>query len=185
MSSPLLAALRQRTAPLHARLDAALNDAPPTRASYVAFLRATLAAQRRVLPAIARWIARPDDAQRLASLRADLAALDAAPHDEAPVDELTLPPAGAYGAAYVVEGSTLGGLVLAERFEAALGLPPDTATRYLRLHGRDTAARWRAFLADLSQVADPVAHEEACQAAIAAFEAYRAAFVAHGVIRDD
>jgi chemotaxis family two-component system sensor kinase Cph1 len=52
------------------------------------------------------------------------------------------------GAAYVLEGSTLGGLVLASHLERTLALPV-SALRYLRMRGRQTLREWRRFLAGL------------------------------------
>ncbi len=49
------------------------------------------------------------------------------------------------GIAYVINGSTLGGLVLAARVEQQLGTAASDATRFLRLHGTETKARWLAF----------------------------------------
>ena len=87
----------------------------------------------------------------------------------------TLPEAD--GAAYVVEGSTLGGLVLAERFEAALGA--GTPTSFLRLRGAGTAARWRAFLGELERAEPSLAADDqrrACDVAVETFATFSDAF---------
>lgn len=174
---PLLDALRARTASRHAALDAAF-DGPLTRERYLGFLRASLSVLSALEPALARWLPAAVTPSRVARLRADLIALGAA----AQVDTVALAlgsRAASYGAAYVIEGSTLGGMMLAERFEAALGVGRE-ATTYLRLRGRDTARHWRAFLDELARA--DLDRGEACAAATATFDAYAGAMRAHGAI---
>ena len=162
--------LREATRAQHAALDAQLRlDSP---AACVRFAIATLAAIETLEPAIAVRLA-GFGGDRVAALRADLAELGAAP---APA--LAHPPfastSAGFGAAYVMEGSTLGGLVLASKVDA-LGL---TATRYLRLRGTATAARWKQFLAELDRsVTDRAA---CCAAAVATFAHYEAAYRQYG-----
>lgn len=48
------------------------------------------------------------------------------------------------GALYVLEGSTLGGMVIRKRIAAALSLDEDEI-QYYTGYGRDTAARWAEF----------------------------------------
>jgi heme oxygenase len=173
----LLAALRARTAAQHAALDGAFHGAL-TRARYVGFLRGSLAVLAALEPALARWLPQAVTPSRVDRLRADLRALAADP-EVAPVSIGVASFAAGLGAAYVIEGSTLGGVMLAERFTAELGLDP-AATSYLRLRGRDTARHWRGFLDELAR-ADADRHE-VCAAAAATFEAYAAAFAAHGAL---
>jgi heme oxygenase len=187
----LLSTLRTRTAAAHARLDDGLARAGGLDAErYAAFLRASLAVVGPVEPALARWLPAAATPSRAAALRADLAALaagDATGAECAPGESLASPAieslAAAWGAAYVVEGSALGGMVLAERVEAVHGAA--APARYLRLRGRATAEHWRAFVAELARAErgfDAGAREEACAAACALFAAYAAAFVEHRVI---
>lgn len=180
----LLSTLRTRTADAHARLDERLARAGGLTAQrYPAFLRASLAVIAPLEPALARWLPAVAAPSRAAALRADLAALagDAA---VAPTDVPALDShAAACGAAYVVEGSALGGLVLAERVEAVHG--PAAPTRYLRLRGRATAEHWRSFLAELARAERGFAaadRDAACATACALFAAYEAAFAGHGVV---
>ncbi|HET9622106.1 MAG TPA: biliverdin-producing heme oxygenase [Kofleriaceae bacterium] len=175
----LLAALRARTAAQHAALDDAFRGAL-TRDRYVAFLQASLAVLARLEPALATWLPAAVTPSRVERLRADLAALGAAPGADAGNVAVPATRAASLGAAYVVEGSTLGGLMLAERFERALGIGLE-ATTYLRLRGRDTARHWRGFLAELATAAASDA-AEACAAAAATFDAYAAAMRAHGAL---
>jgi heme oxygenase (biliverdin-IX-beta and delta-forming) len=48
-------------------------------------------------------------------------------------------PAAALGSMYVVEGSTLGGAIIARNVERALGLTMDTGCAYFRSYGREVA----------------------------------------------
>lgn len=192
----LLSTLRARTAAAHARLDDGLARADGLDAEhYAAFLRASLAVVGPLEPALARWLPAAVTPSRAAALRADLAALTAddamgvgAPLAECASGESSALPAisslaAAWGAAYVVEGSALGGMVLAERVEALQGAA--APVRYLRLRGRATAEHWRTFVAELARAErgfDAGAREEACAAACALFAAYAAAFVEHRVI---
>ena len=162
--------LREVTRAQHAALDAQLRLESPT--AYVRFAIATLAAIEMLEPAISAHVA-GFGSDRDAALRADLEELGAAPAPALAHPRLATPSA-AFGAAYVMEGSTLGGLVLANRVEA-LGL---TATRYLRLRGSATGARWKQFLAELDRsVTDRAA---CCATAVATFAHYEAAYRQYG-----
>lgn len=180
----LLASLRSRTSQQHARLDAALGGAL-TRELYVGLLRASLAVVASIEPALARQLPATAMPRRTERLVADLYALGEPP--DVPAAEIA-PPASlpaSYGAAYVIEGSTLGGMALAPRFERELGLADGQATSYLRLRGGETARRWRSFLDELARVdaaMDDAQRSEACDAAVATFEAYAAQMRRHGVL---
>jgi heme oxygenase len=64
-------------------------------------------------------------------------------------------PAEAYGAIYVVEGSTLGGAIIARQVEAALGFTSETGCAYFRAYGSALGPRWKAFQARLLAVSSP------------------------------
>ena len=118
-------------------------------------------------PALARALRDPDffdPRRRLDHLAADLRflglddpAIDALPR--APID----PPRGrdaALGALYVLEGSTLGGQVIAKHIARQLGLTAEGGCRYYAAHGRETGAMWKGFrqrLADQAAGGDPAA----------------------------
>nr|HEX4312336.1 biliverdin-producing heme oxygenase [Kofleriaceae bacterium] len=161
--SAVLAHLREATRAAHEALDANVRVDPAT---YPAFLRASLAAVEPVERAIAAVI--PFAVERTPALRADLDDLGAGPAASPAAAFALDSPSAAWGAAYVVEGSTLGGLVLADR------AGPAAPTRYLRLRGKDTAARWKAFLRDLD--AQPLDVAACCRAASATFDHYARAF---------
>ena len=50
------------------------------------------------------------------------------------------------GALYVIEGSMLGGSVLAKRFSSQLGLTADTGLMFFSGYGADTRAKWLTLL---------------------------------------
>jgi heme oxygenase (biliverdin-IX-beta and delta-forming) len=165
MSAHLL--LRTATAREHERVDAAFGAFDLASANdYAAFLRAhyrALAGLEQVLaehPALGVT-------GREQLLREDLAALGSALPEAMPFD----PPesAGAlYGAAYVIEGSRLGGVLLSRRVPA--GLP----SAYLQ--AGHAPGGWRAFLNRLdASAAGPVWVDEAIAAARATFARYAAA----------
>jgi heme oxygenase (biliverdin-IX-beta and delta-forming) len=52
---------------------------------------------------------------------------------------------GTLGAAYVLEGSTLGGQILSRRFSRDLGVSPERGCAYFHGYGANTAAMWREF----------------------------------------
>jgi len=54
-------------------------------------------------------------------------------------------PAAVLGGMYVVEGSTLGGVVIAREVERKLGLDAETGCAYFGSHGRETAMMWNHF----------------------------------------
>lgn len=188
----ILAALRSATREAHAELDAqlALTDSL-TRLRYATFLRASLAVVAPIEARIACWLGLPADGFcRATALRADLEALgdsaDRSSRSSGPIFFADDVPsissfAEAMGAAYVVEGSALGGVVLARAIEKRLGA--DCPRRYLALRGAETGARWREFVHALEQWgAHAPAHGRvmACESARATFAAYSAAFAAAG-----
>lgn len=61
----------------------------------------------------------------------------------------------ALGAMYVVEGSTLGGRILAKRVERTLGLGPAGGCAFFRSHGAEVGRMWRDFGARLLAVSSP------------------------------
>jgi heme oxygenase len=134
--------LRETTDTLHRRLHEipsflALRAGSISRADYSALLLRLLGlhtpiderlAALQPMPELAWYHAAAASASRAARLRCDLAALGMAPGaiDAAPRADALLPPladaATALGCAWVVEGSALGGRLLASRLSADLGL---------------------------------------------------------------
>jgi heme oxygenase len=69
------------------------------------------------------------------------------------------------GAAYVFEGATLGGQIIARHLEATLGLRNDEGCRFFRSYGERVGSQWQEFRAELlrasSSADDPVIVEAA------------------------
>ena len=139
------AALRALTQPLHDRVDAAFGGFALDRAAdYARFL----AAHARALPAaeavLAATAALPAWRPRTPLLAADLAELDE-PMPRALPFAADATPAGAWGVLYVVEGSRLGGTMLARQ------VSPSLPGRYLAAaHG---PGEWRALRAAIDAAA--------------------------------
>lgn len=151
----VMAALREATGPAHARLEAALgllNDAP-CRSRFVVFLERLLGFHASLEPALLHQqgcaaFFRPR--QRVGLLEADLIALG---HRRADLQALprcaaagTLAgsDAAATGALYVLEGSTLGGRVIARALAGASWLPQG-GLRSFDPYGEHTGMHWRDF----------------------------------------
>ena len=64
-------------------------------------------------------------------------------------------PAAVLGGMYVIEGSTLGGAIIAREVERRLGLTAETGCAYFRSYGRDTARMWKSFGAALLAASSP------------------------------
>jgi heme oxygenase len=185
-AADLLAQLRASTSEQHHELDGQLRlgtEAGVDSERYARFLTATAGVLEVLEPAIEAFVPLEGPTRREA-LRADLKALGVSGPGGAPEASIPRPAslASAFGCAYVLEGSTLGGLGIARTVEASLG---SLATRYLRLRGERTAQAFRAFLARLAAFdggATPDERAEACTAARATFAAYTAAYGAAGLL---
>lgn len=51
----------------------------------------------------------------------------------------------ALGSLYVIEGSSVGGRILARHFGERLGMRPDTGCRFFAGYGERTSQMWSAF----------------------------------------
>lgn len=117
---------------------------------------------------------------RGALVRADLAALGVAERCETPVKLPALPSvAAAFGSLYVLEGSALGGQVIAREL-ARHGIGPQAGGSYFAGAGPATGARWRAFRVLLEDEVggDAAARAQACRAAGGTFGALTDVFAA-------
>jgi len=97
-------------------------------------------------------------------LARDLAALGLEPDEIEALPQcrplMPLPaPEAVLGSMYVVEGSTLGGTIIAREVERRLGLTPETGCAYFRSYGRETAAMWKSFGAVLLEASSPEADD--------------------------
>ncbi|WP_201836331.1 biliverdin-producing heme oxygenase [Microvirga zambiensis] len=97
-------------------------------------------------------------------LEKDLAALGLEPEEIEALPQcsplMPLPaPEAVLGSMYVVEGSTLGGAIIAREVERKLGLTAETGCAYFRSYGRETAAMWKSFGAVLLEASSPEADD--------------------------
>ena len=93
--------------------------------------------------------------------------------------ELVSTPA-AFGSIYVLEGSALGGQVIARVAIATLGLDGNSGAAYFNGRGGRTAAQWKSFQVLLEEQvgSEPTARQEACGAARQTFDALITTFTA-------
>ncbi|WP_263145327.1 biliverdin-producing heme oxygenase [Pseudomonas sp. RIT-PI-AD] len=181
--SPVLFALRDATRQLHAELDATSPLTRPglTEDQYLRYVRRVLGWMRPLEARLARidWHAELQAEQRFHKTRwleADLlaAGLDRgalARIDECPQVPLAENLASAFGLAYVVEGATLGGVVLYKRLAPRLpGLPLE----WLQGYGAATSGLWQQFQQQLARnIRSETDIQQAQHAAQDAFRSFR------------
>jgi heme oxygenase len=182
----ILSVLKTETRVLHDRIEqnprlARLLAADLTPGEYrdtLARLYGFHAPLEAVLGARPEWarIGFSFDARRKAPLLArDLAALGLPP---AAVEGLPRCPdlprldhfADALGCLYVLEGSTLGGQVIAKHLRRSLGVDAAHGAAFYHSYGRDTGRMWKAFGDMLTACAAPGDHTAIVGAADATFE---------------
>jgi len=188
-TTTLREALRASTHSRHEALDRALM--PPgacwTRDRYVRFLRGTLSVVEALEPAIAARL--PDTwpieaPSRTARLRLDLGALGDDAVVAPPIAPALTDRAESFGAAYVLEGSMLGGQYVAQAVARDLALDGGGLS-YLRPPGIAIGPRWKAFVGALEAfgAASTAAEWQAAEtAADATFTAFADAFGREGLI---
>ena len=148
-----------------------------------AFMRPWETAVRRALPArLQPWF---DARRRAPLLRADLVHLGLktpTPLEQRGAQAVAALPleslAQALGAMYVIEGSALGGQVIAPRLQRVLGLAAGRGASYFHGFGDQAGPMWRQFretaVAELGD--EPAAVRSACAAAAACFDALISVF---------
>jgi heme oxygenase len=183
----LLVLLRTATAPAHRSLEARMPlDDGWSRARYAAFLRGTLAVVAAVEPPIRRFLPDSSDGETPGAdrLRHDLTLLDtAADVAQAPGLPAIDTPAAAFGAAYVLQGSMLGGAVIARRLALDPHIPAGSLT-YLRA-GNAAGPSWREFVRRLNAFgahAPAAERDTAVTSARQLFASFEAAFSREGVL---
>ena len=159
----MMGRLKAETAVEHARTDALMDLPAMTVARYIASLQALrdahvvvereLARHTRELAELGYDVAARS---KVAWLDADLAALNARADGEPPaLPRLSVNGvAAACGVVYVMEGSTLGGQVIARHVGPALGVTAERGLRYFSGYGKDTGERWREASAAITRCAD-------------------------------
>ena len=78
--------------------------------------------------------------------------------------------AEAWGSMYVVEGSTLGGVIIARHIERRLGLNRHNGCHYFRCYGTDVRPMWTSYGARLLARCGPGEEEAVVAAASRTFE---------------
>lgn len=160
--SDILERLRAETKDAHEAIerDLAWETRVATRDGYRALLARFWGFHADLEPGLAAILhddAFLDPRRRLAHLAADLRflGLDETAIAALPRPHLALPRDRdeAFGALYVLEGSTLGGQVIAKHIGRQLGLNPEGGCRYYAAHGRETGAMWKAFRLRLTEEA--------------------------------
>ena len=160
--SDLHSALRAATEAAHRRLERrlALLALPLQRQRFLAILQGFWGFHSVWEPALADCPALASLTQgrsRLALLRADLLALGLQPAEIAALplchgaEGLGGSAERLLGSLYVMEGSTLGGQVIARQLQEAAWAPP-VGLHYFNPYGARTGAMWRALLAALARL---------------------------------
>ncbi|WP_417449813.1 biliverdin-producing heme oxygenase [Kordiimonas sp.] len=182
---PLLDKLRRGTADLHEALHEhpllyPLQNEGITQEHFGVILQASHAAYS-VMEAALDYssslapLSRFPDTDVLTLLQSDLARHSVSP---CPVPAIDYPAVDTIsklaGYLYVKEGSSLGGQIISRNLERHLGLRPGEDQRFFAGYGRETASRWRHFLALLRADAAEVDADEAMEQARASFLAVHA-----------
>lgn len=189
---PLREELREKTASLHIQTENALDLMGPsvTLERYLAVLRLLHSVYAKLEPAIldhAGWNELGLDMgarRKLPLLEADLAFIEGrlavAKTERSPTasptscEPATLPLesfAAALGAAYVIEGSTLGGAFIRRHLSTLFRLDGGQGTRFFNCYGTETGARWKQFLEALERAPlDAEGRQRALAGAVRTFE---------------
>lgn len=90
------------------------------------------------------------------SIRNDIIALNGTVPDKAPASDLPVMVNAlqAFGALYVIEGSTLGGQVISKMITKQLGAGMENGLSFFRSYGENTMAMWNSFKIVLEAYAD-------------------------------
>jgi heme oxygenase (biliverdin-IX-beta and delta-forming) len=179
-SSPLLEAIRSKTADAHRSLEDQLDLISPALSLdiYIHTLRVFEAF-------VTSWEAQatancPNDLaefivsrHRATLLVADLKFFGVERLKEKPV----LPSVGTrssfLGAMYVMEGSTLGGQIISRHLQSMLGLSNSNGYRYFSGYGAATGEMWRAFLKLLADEAPLLVEMDVVSTAQKMFESFQ------------
>ncbi|MEV7189090.1 biliverdin-producing heme oxygenase [Kitasatospora sp. NPDC093102] len=175
--------LRESTHDVHAQQeqDLAFLSSLETREAYTGVLAAFLGLHQPLEAGLADadWTAfPPPGASRAAAIRSDLAELGWSAADIAAAPMCPDLPAvdglpAAIGVRYVLDGSALGGLLIARWISDRLELPPGFAQSFFGGRGRDPRRDFRGFLtaADASGLT-PAAEQRAVDAALETFAVF-------------
>lgn len=176
----LIGRLRAETRSAHDRIERDLDWTArlASRAAYAGWLAGLAGFHRPWEEGVAPWLDPGFFAarRRSALLVADLAWLG---WDRGAIGRIGLCPvpavtgrAQALGSLYVLEGSRLGGQVIAREAERRLGVGPQGGCAYFRGHGQPTGRLWQGLQAELARLPEPE-EDEAVEAALATFDTLR------------
>jgi len=152
-NAPLLKRLREGTAEHHARLDhspsmRALLARDLTRGDYLSCLERLhpvyAALDRSLVPWISGAALDLDGRRKGPTLARDLSFFGASPKDAAPVPRWTSA-AEAWGALYVIEGATLGGMVISKALARHPWFDGIEGRAHFAGYGAETPAMWTRF----------------------------------------
>jgi heme oxygenase len=183
---PVVSALRRATADRHRSIESLLSlDAAPDRRRYARMLQGFGLFLAAWEPQVRAALPRADAAWFTARSRRHLLEHDlqvlriASPRPLAALPGFRLADvAGAWGSMYVLEGSALGGQVIARQLAQQLAIGPETGGAYFHGWGGETGVMWRHFRERLERelAGDDAALARACAAAVATFDALAGAF---------
>lgn len=181
----VLERLRERTRPIHLRLEAGVRTLgfDANQAGFRRYLgkllgfHAPLELDLASVRGLAELGLELDARAKTPALRADLAALGLDARALGGLAWCTYTPVlgdvpSALGALYVVEGATLGGQVLFHELSTRLPETARVASRYLRVYGDQTGARWQSFVRTLGALEGDLSLKAAEETAVATFEAF-------------
>jgi len=185
---PALQALRAATDSRHAAIEALLQlDSSTDRSRFAAALQVFEAFLRDWEPLAAQALPQRMRTWFEAHRRGHLATADVRRLGLAPLElgglatPTTASPAAALGSAYVIEGSALGGMVIARAMQDRFGIGRANGATFFSARGGATVRIWREFCAQLeSELADDAdAIGQACDGACLTFDLLAQAFREH------
>jgi heme oxygenase len=184
---PVMGELKRRTQDCHQAVERelALEQAVASIAGYQCVLLKFLAIylafepQLMAMQGLMQWLPDLWQRRRIPHLVADLRDLDSpavATPACIPAEIHHVPEA--LGCLYVLEGSTLGGRIIARHVAERLNLRPDHGCRFFSGGGRDIGALWRSFSSSMERfaTAEPLSRERMVQSALATFAVIRSTF---------
>lgn len=180
-----LGELRAKTTPSHKALEAnpysvALMAHETTLENYATYLKKLYGFvkgyEEKVFPVLAQYINDVDTRRKTALLESDLQALGFSSEQIAALPVYNYPNpqsvAQAFGAMYVLEGSTLGGNIIYKRLNHLIQVDKDTNGKYFTAYGETSGLKWKTFVeAFANYVVDNNAQQETIDSASATFSA--------------